>query len=104
MGGGQLEVAMTLTFGAKSLEGDTLPEWSTQGTFHEADIQVDAILSYPWLKERFLGVFPHLEALAILEEPLLLLQSYASKEEGDHCPETDSDNFFRSLRNTKGQP
>ena len=45
MEGGQLDVNMTLTFGAKSLEGETLPEWSTQGTFHGADIQVDAILS-----------------------------------------------------------
>ncbi len=36
----------------------------TIATFHEADIQVEAILSYPWMEEARVGVFPHLEALA----------------------------------------
>jgi hypothetical protein len=98
MEGGQMDVAMTLTFGARSLEGETLPEWSTQGTFHEANIQVDAILSYPWLKDRFLGVFPHLEALAILEEPLLLLQSYIPEEGVTTALKRTVENFFRIFR------
>ena len=93
-----MDVAMTLTFGARSLEGETLPEWSTQGIFHEANIQVDAILSYPWLKDRFLGVFPHLEALAILEEPLLLLQSYVPEEGGTIALKRTVENFFRIFR------
>ena len=38
--------------------------WCTSATFHEADIEVDLILGYPWLEKTKLGVFPHLEALA----------------------------------------
>ena len=49
------------------------------GVFHDADIQVDAILSYPWLEEKYLGVYPHMESLALWGEPLRLLQSYRHK-------------------------
>ena len=31
--------------------------------FYEADIQVDAILSYPWLVQNKIGVLPHRRAL-----------------------------------------
>ena len=31
---------------------------------HVADVEVDAILSYPWLKNQKIGVFPHLDTLA----------------------------------------
>ena len=36
---------------------------------------MDAIIGLPWLKQRQLGVFPHLEALAKWEEPKVLLHS-----------------------------
>ena len=49
------------------MEGGVVRDWSTVGVFFDADIQVDAILSYPWLRQQYLGVFPHLEALAKLE-------------------------------------
>ena len=29
-----------------------------------ADINVDAILGYPWLRDQKIGVFPHMRALA----------------------------------------
>jgi hypothetical protein len=39
-------------------------EWSDyEVEFYEASIRVDAILSYPWLAEMHLGVFPHHKAL-----------------------------------------
>ena len=34
------------------------------GEFYGADIEVDAILSYPWMRENGIGVFPHRDALA----------------------------------------
>jgi hypothetical protein len=40
--------------------------------FYLADIKLDAILSYPWLRKNYLGVFPDLNALA-LRDPLILL-------------------------------
>ena len=33
-------------------------------SFYEADIEVDAILSYPWMSANRLGIFPHHRALA----------------------------------------
>ena len=41
--------------------------------FYEADIKVDAILSFPWLFENRIGIFPHLKCLAVLEPELSLL-------------------------------
>ena len=34
------------------------------GEFYGANIEVDAILSYPWMRENGIGVFPHRDALA----------------------------------------
>ena len=71
MAGGDREVTLSLIFGAKRHreKGGTRREWRTTATFHEADIQVDAILSHPWLEEKKLGVFPHLRSLAHLSDP-----------------------------------
>ena len=41
--------------------------------FYEADIQVDAILSFPWMSENKVGIFPHKQALALLEPNSVLL-------------------------------
>ena len=46
---------------AEDAEG---PEWWTKATFHIAALQVDAILSYPWMNTSSVGLFPHLEAFA----------------------------------------
>ena len=40
--------------------------------FYEAEIHVDAILSYPWMVEHKIAVFPHKRALA-LDLPVLTL-------------------------------
>ena len=44
--------------------------------FYAAEIEVDAILSYPWLKENQMGVFPHHEALARDQPTFALLYSW----------------------------
>ena len=37
---------------------------SFKGDFYGAEIELDAILSYPWLRENSVRVFPHRYALA----------------------------------------
>ena len=37
---------------------------SFKGDFYGAEVEFDAILSYPWLRENSVGVFPHRDALA----------------------------------------
>ena len=54
-----MEVKFDLLFGV-SQSGVDLGEWRASATFHDADIQVDAILSYPWLKKKQIGIFPTL--------------------------------------------
>ena len=66
MEGGSREVTLDLTFKVDHPDSPKHFEWTTTGTFHDADIQVDAILSYPWLEESHLGVFPHLGSLVKL--------------------------------------
>ena len=46
--------------------------WSTT-EFYEGDIKVDAILSYPWLEENRVGIFPHHNALAVDKPEFALL-------------------------------
>ena len=108
MEGGQREVSLELTFGAKHLKGGGPKTWTTMAAFHDADIQVDAILSYPWLEEKHLGVFPHLKSLALLADRMLLLGSlnHPKHSSPKTRPEPDFDpdwerlvkvNYVRSL-------
>jgi hypothetical protein len=57
----------------QEVDGKFLPDvLRKKVTFFEADIRVDAILSYPWMAQNQIGVFPHLKAMA-LEKPKLTL-------------------------------
>ena len=69
MNGGRREVDLSLTFWSVS-EGQGGQPWVSDASFYEADILMDAILSYPWLRDKRLGVFPHLGALAQEGEPI----------------------------------
>ena len=73
LAGGEREVDLSLGF-RQVIQGDTMPEllWEN-ATFVEADIRVDAILSFPWLVKTKIGVFPHLRALALAEPEMTLL-------------------------------
>ena len=44
--------------------------------FYTAKLDVDAILSYPWLCENKIGVSPHKNALALDEPELTLLYGW----------------------------
>ena len=58
---------------------------SYEAVCYEADIAIDAILSYPWLAQNKIGVFPHHKALVVDEPRLLLL--YGQKEKGKTQPQ-----------------
>ena len=71
--GGERVAETSLGF-RQILEGHPLDEFLWKNAiFYEADIQVDAILSYPWLRGQKIGVFPHLRALAMTEPHFVLL-------------------------------
>lgn len=70
--GGKKTANFTLFF-EQVVNGQTLPQnRSFQAEFYEAVIGVDAILSFPWMAQHKVGVFPHHQALA-LEEPVFTL-------------------------------
>jgi hypothetical protein len=70
--GGKNRTRFTLFF-EQVVDGQTLPQnRSFQAEFYEAQIGVDAILSFPWMAQHKIGVFPHHQALA-LEEPVFTL-------------------------------
>ena len=46
---------------------------------YEADISMDMILSYPWMAQNKIGVFPHHKALVVDEPRLLLLYGHQGK-------------------------
>ena len=72
MEGGQLEVQLTMHLRVRG----TGQEWSAQATFYEADIQMDAIIGYPWLKAHKLAVVACKDTLAVFLQPPLLLGHY----------------------------
>ena len=74
MDGGKRCVDMSLDFRAISAGVPESFYHRMSGIFYEAEIQVDAILSYPWLVENRLVIFPHLGALALDEPKLVLLK------------------------------
>ena len=74
MEGGTQNVTLTLGF-RRVVHGAYAPALAIfPATFYDADIYIDAILSYPWLVSQGLGVFPHLRALAALEPEFSLLR------------------------------
>ena len=73
--GGDKEINLDLTFG---IEGDSEGTWVSHGLFHSADIHVDAILSFPWLRERGLTVCAQSGCLALETEtpPMPRISNY----------------------------
>jgi len=68
--GGKRTAKLTLFF-EQVVSRQKLPNArSLQANFYEAEIGVDAILSFSWMAIHKIGVFPHHQALA-LEEPVL---------------------------------
>ena len=55
---------------------------SATGEFYLANLDIEAIISYPWLKENQLGIFPHREALAYDHHDLTLLKSSVPVDRG----------------------
>ena len=73
MEGGTRDVDLTLGF-RRVMRGELLSDLDYRAaSFYEADIRVDAIISYPWLEKNGIGIFPHLKALAVLELEFTLL-------------------------------
>ena len=63
--GGDRETTLTLRFETVAHDGSVEKQKILKAKFHIADIGVDAILAYPWLTERKVGIFPHLKSLAL---------------------------------------
>ena len=53
--------------------------------FYEADIRVDAILSFPWMSKNKIGVFPHLRAMALEKPQFTLLMGAPSGKPKAEC-------------------
>ena len=64
LGGGDQEIRLDLTFGLEGGDGT----WSSHGVFYSANIHVDGILSFPWLRERGLLVCSQTGCLALEAE------------------------------------
>ena len=58
LGGGSREVAVRISFQGTSQYGTIVPNWTEEAVFLEAQIHVDAIVGYPWLKCRDLVFGP----------------------------------------------
>ena len=73
LSGGSRSTALDISF-VQVREHEILPDACIiHGEFYEADIDVDAIISYPWLSGQSVGVYPHLCALSILTPSHTLL-------------------------------
>ena len=70
--GGDHIVDISLEFKEKNWAQPRNQKFLLQGEFFTANIDVDLIISYHWLRKNNLGVFPHLEVLA-WENPYLHL-------------------------------
>ena len=100
MAGGVKEVTLDLLFGARAYTtGAKLADMVVPARFHEADIQVDAILSYPWLRENRLGVWVHEQALEqhSASKRRVLLENFPGEipqeEESEGSDEDHEDGF-----------
>jgi hypothetical protein len=63
LAGGTRIIETTLGFTQEKNGMRQKEKWYCNAEFYEADIKVDAILSYPWLVQNKIGVLPHRRAL-----------------------------------------
>jgi len=73
LAGGKRVIDVTLAF-RQMVGGYEIPaERHYNATFYEADIRVDAILSYSWMRQNGIGLFPHHQAVSLDHPELTLL-------------------------------
>ena len=70
LAGGTKCTKLTLQLQLERNDALTIEKVEYEAEFYEAQIQADAILSYPWLAQTKLGIFPHHHAL-VLDNPEL---------------------------------
>ena len=80
LGGGERVLAAILGFEAQKngIWQDELMEFGA--SFFEAEINVDAIISFSWMAQHKIGVFPHKRALAIDHPELIMLYGLSDKK------------------------
>ena len=72
MAGGKEEASLDIIFETDVQDPST---WVAKATFLDANINVDLILSYPWLRENEIAVYLHLECLGVDTPDRLYLKS-----------------------------
>ena len=80
--GGDRSVTLQVGLRGESVKSGQLTPLYLPGEFYEAEIDLDMILSYPWLREHALGVFPHLGSLAKDEPEFTLLHGWTRQRGG----------------------
>ena len=94
--GGDRETETKNFFSKTDPDGKGHEKRNCRAIFHVKSIGVDAFLSYPWLNEHKIGIFPHLESLAIPHREQELLQPTKSSKNPPHKspPFTHKNIFF----------
>lgn len=72
--GGRRTISLRMKWYQSSDEEEVTPEIEMPGEFFEAEIGIDAILSYPWCRKNKLAVVPHLKCLAKVQPNLVLFR------------------------------
>ena len=88
--GGDKETDLELDFRLKNAKDlDVKTEENTfclRGKFHEADIENELILGFPWLEENGLNIFPVQDALACGLQNKILLGGWSAPPKGVEKP------------------
>ena len=71
--GGKSTIELRMKFYQSSEVTEVQSEVELDGEFFEANIGIDAILSYPWCKKHHLAGVPHLKCLAKVQPNLILV-------------------------------
>ena len=79
MEGGKKSVKMHMSLSRLQKGQDLGPPLWLGGTFYDAEIGVDAIISCPWLMRNKVSVFPHYNALAFDQPEFILLRGLTSE-------------------------
>ena len=91
--GGDRCIKVRLLLLCESNELNTPEEMEFEVEFFEANIKVDAILSYPWLSQAKLGIFPHHKALVLDSQDLKFL--HGVRDHSKMRPDSNSPDFSK---------
>ena len=103
LGGGTKTIKLDMGFNPSEGGSITQDKLWYEAECYEADINIDVILSYPWMCKNKIGIFPHHKALVVDDPRLMLLYGEENGEKREKIEGSDLECLATRIVGYEGQ-